>query len=113
MKKPLVHLFFWGILLMNFYILPLLIQDTASAMTLLLVVMPLICLAVSVFYGFTFGFHLWYPLSVGLLFIPSIWIHYNLSAWIYIFLFALVSLLGMSIGWWTGKRKKEPDQGYG
>lgn len=54
---------FYLLLLIDFYIVPWFIKDTGSAMIVMLVIIPLICLITSVFYGIRNGFDFWYILS--------------------------------------------------
>lgn len=85
---------FYIAMLCNFYLLPLLIQNTGSAMIMLLIAIPVICFAISVVYGMKNGFHFEYAAIVAVLFIPSIFIFYNVSAWIYIAGYGMIALLG-------------------
>ena len=45
-------------------------------------------------YGIRNGFDFWYAFIVAILFIPSIFIFYNSSAWIYVVVYAGIALLG-------------------
>ena len=63
-------------------------------MIVMLVIIPLICLITSVFYGIRNGFNFWYILSVAIMFAPSIFIFYNSSAWVYVVGYAVIALLG-------------------
>lgn len=85
---------FYGALLLNFYILPLLISDTGSAMVMMLFVMPLLCFLISIGYGLKNGFHVLYGMFVALMFIPSIFIFYNESAWIYALAYGMIAFIG-------------------
>lgn len=85
-------------LVLNYYVLPLLIQDTGAAMMILLVIIPLLCLVCSITYGIKQGFHLLYAAMAALLFIPSIFIYYNTSAWVYVLIYGVVALIGNGIG---------------
>lgn len=91
LKKNMV---FYLLLLVDFYIIPLFMKDTGSAMALILVIIPLICLIISVFYGFRNGLDFCYILSVAFIFIPSIFIFYNSSAWVYALGYAIIALFG-------------------
>lgn len=81
-------------MLINFYLLPLFIADTGSAMVVLLVLIPAVCFAISVVYGLKNGFRLEYPAITAVLFIPSVFIYYNSSAWVYIVAYGVIALLG-------------------
>lgn len=85
---------FYIAMLINFYLLPLFIADTGSAMVVLLVLIPAVCFAISVVYGLKNGFRLEYPVITAVLFIPSVFIYYNSSAWVYIVAYGVIALLG-------------------
>lgn len=88
----------------TFYLLPFLIRDTGSAMFVLLIVMPMIAWILSAICCARFGFSPKFSLLVGLLFLPSIFLHYNESAWVYIFGYAAVSLLGQGMALFINRR---------
>lgn len=81
-----------------FYVLPLLGKDTGSFMLILLMAIPLICFVASLFYGVKNGFNFIFSLIIGVLFIPTIFIYYNSSAWVYIIAYAIISMVGNLIG---------------
>lgn len=95
MKKVLPYIL---AMLLAYYALPLFIQDTGSGMFVLLFAIPLICLICSVTYSFINSFNVYLIISFSLLFIPSIFIYYNESAWIYAPAYGVLSLLGSLIG---------------
>jgi len=86
------------LLLINYYALPLIIRDTGTAMLVLLVLVPLTSFVCSMVYGVKRGFHFLYVGIATLLFIPSIFIFYNSSAWVYVLFYGVVALAGNSIG---------------
>lgn len=94
-KKLLPYLF---IIIFSFYLLPLLIQDTGSAMFILIIVIPIICFIVSFIYGIKNSFNWQFSLLVMLIFVPTIFIFYNESASIYILVYGMISLTGNFIG---------------
>lgn len=98
MKKIKENLLYYLVLILNFYLLPLLIRDTGSGMLVLLILVPLICLITSILYGKKNGFNILYSLFVALLFIPSIFIYYNSSAMIYILAYGVIACIGSVIG---------------
>ena len=85
-------------LLLDYYALPLLIQDTGTAMLVLLVAVPMLCLICSVVCGVKQGFSILYVALAGLLFIPSIFVFYNESAWVYVLFYAIIALVGNAVG---------------
>ena len=91
LKKNII---FYILLFIDFYIIPRFIKDTGSAVIVMLMIIPLICLITSVFYGIRNGFDFWYILIAALLFIPSIFLFYNASAWVYTAGYAAVAILG-------------------
>ncbi|MBD5102583.1 MAG: hypothetical protein HDT27_07825 [Subdoligranulum sp.] len=82
----------------DFYLLPLLAKDTGSAMLLMLCVMPLIALATGVLYAVRRGFGLLPSLAALILFVPTIFMFYNSSAWVYSVAYAVLVLAGTGIG---------------
>ena len=80
--------------IITFYVLPLLGRNTGSFMLILLIIMPLICFFSSLLYGFKEGFQLIYPIIVAIIFIPTIFIYYNSSAWIYTLIYAGIAFIG-------------------
>ena len=94
MNKLKKNMVFYLLLLVDFYIIPWLIKDTGSAMIIMLVIIPIICLITSIFYGIRNGFDFWYILIVAIMFTPSIFIFYNSSAWVYVVGYAVIALLG-------------------
>ena len=79
LKKNII---FYILLFIDFYIIPRFIKDTGSAVIVMLMIIPLICLITSVFYGIRNGFDFWYILIAAIMFTPSIFIFYNSSAWV-------------------------------
>ena len=86
------------ILAVDFYLLPLLIRDTGTAMLMLLCVLPLVAFGCGVLYGARHGFSLLLPLLAMLLFTPTLSIHYNATAWVYIPVYGVVVLAGNGLG---------------
>lgn len=81
-----------------FYLLPFLIKDTGSGMTILLIVIPASCFLISLIYGIENSFHWLFSLLIMLLFAPTIFLFYNESAAIYILIYGILSLVGNLIG---------------
>lgn len=95
LKKMLPYL---AVIVLTFYILPFLIEDTGSALFILLEVFPLICFIVSLINGLKKSFNWLFPLLVMLTFASSIFIFYNESATIYILAYGIISIIGNSLG---------------
>lgn len=85
---------YYVIIAIAYIIAPLLIMDTGSAMFILLLVLPLTIYITAFIYGLKHGFHFRFAIIAALLFIPSIFLHYNESAWIYTFIFGALALTG-------------------
>ena len=81
-----------------FYLVPLIITDTGSAMFVVLIFLPLVCFLSSIIYGVKHSFSILYPVLISLLFIPTIFIHCNSSASIYIVMYGLIALFGNLFG---------------
>lgn len=86
------------LILAAFYIVPIFMRSTDGEAAGLLVVIPVICLVTGFFAGREYGFQWLYPIIVGILFFPSIFIFYNSSALFYCVAFGIVSLIGNGIG---------------
>lgn len=67
-------------------------------MLILLVVIPFICFLTSLVYGLINEWNLLYPILVGLLFAPTVFLFYNSSAWVYIIGYAFLSFVGICVG---------------
>ncbi len=99
MKAKLLNMLPYLIVLaVDFYLLPVAAQNTGAAMLLMLCVMPLVALVIGVAYGLRRGFSIWLAVIALLLFIPTIFIYYNASAWVYPLFYALLVLVGNLIG---------------
>lgn len=94
-KKNWVYYF---IIFITFYLIPILIQDTGSGMFILLILIPLITLITSIIYGLRNVFDFTYPLIVAILFIPTLFIYYNASAWTYILVYSMIAVIGELLG---------------
>lgn len=102
LKSPAIY---FALTVACFYILPLLIKDTGSAMLILLIAEPLCCFVLSVLYGISNDKPLMYPLFVMVAFSPCIFLYFNTSAWVYIPAYGVISLVGALIGFIIKKKK--------
>ncbi|NLW41940.1 MAG: hypothetical protein GXY89_02255 [Tissierellia bacterium] len=82
----------------SFYLLPLAMNNTGSAILILLILMPLVVLISSYKFSIRNGFNISFPLLVMVLFLPTLFIFYNSSAWIYAPIFGGISLLVNFLG---------------
>ena len=97
-KKIIPYVIYAVVLALAFYLLPLLIRDTGSGMFVLLLVVPVLTFIISLIFGIRQGFSVILPLLVAVLFAPTLFIFYNESAWIYIPYYAVIALIGDTIG---------------
>ncbi len=95
------------ICLIAFYLFPVLGRNTGSFILILLIATPFICFSSSLLYGLRHGFHPLLSAAVGILFLPSIFLFYNGSAWIYPIVYALLSLAGCLLGGVIQKAKND------
>lgn len=99
MKRKLQTLLpYAAVLAADFYLLPLLAKDTGGAMVLMLCVMPVIALITGLLYGVCQGFSLLPAMTALVLFAPTIFIHYNVTAWVYAPAYGVIVLIGNTIG---------------
>ncbi len=81
-----------------FYIFPFIIDDSGTAKFTLLIAIPVITFIVAIAYGMNNPFNILYMILVALLFYPSIWIHYNESASVYMLVYGVIAVIGNSVG---------------
>lgn len=99
MKKKLMSLLpYVVVLVINFYLLPVMIKDTGMGMLMMLIVIPLITLFTSIIYGVRNGISLILSLLVVVLFLPTIFIFYNESALIYVVIYGIIAFIGNVLG---------------
>lgn len=98
MEKLKKNWIYYLIILIAFYLVPMLIKDTGSGMFILLIVIPLITLITSLIYGLRNTVDFIYPLIVAILFIPTLFIYYNTSAWVYIISYSMIAVIGELLG---------------
>ena len=104
MEKLKKNWIYYLIIFIAFYLIPILIKDTGSGMTILLIVIPLIMFITSLIYGLRNTFDFIYPLIVVILFIPTLFIYYNTSAWVYSISYSMIALIGELLGKTLQKR---------
>ena len=94
--KPMIPYLIVNII--AFYLFPLAIKDTGSAIAIMLLGIPLICLLTAIVYGAKNSFNFFYPLIVAILFTPTIFIFYNSTACVYITGYGITALVGNFVG---------------
>ncbi len=87
----------------SFYLLPIFAKETTSAILVMLIMLPIICFTTGIIYGMRHSFTWIYPLSISVLFAPTIFLFYNYTALIYIFGYGLISFIGILIGYKSKK----------
>lgn len=75
-----------------FYLGPLFIVDTASAMMLLLILFPFVVIVFS-FLNALYNSSCLYAVLIMLIFAPTVWLYYNESATVYIWIYGALSLI--------------------
>ena len=99
MKKKLAALLpYAAVLAADFYLLPCLIKNTGVAMLMMLCVIPLAAFITAVIYGVRRGFGFLLAAAAMLLFIPTIFLYYNESAWVYVLVYGAITLAGNGFG---------------
>lgn len=99
MRAKLIGLIpYAAVLAADFWLLPFLARDTGTAMLLMLCVMPAAAFIAALVYGMRRGLSLLLPAAAFLLFLPAVFIHYNVSAWVYAMVYAVVVLAGNGVG---------------
>ena len=67
-------------------------------MLIMLIGIPVICFITSIVFGIKHSFKLLYPITVALLFVPTIFMFYNSTAWVYIIVYGVIAFIGNFIG---------------
>lgn len=99
MKKYLSEIIISAIQLLIFYICPIFIDPIKFSTVIL--IMVLITLTLSFLIGFLSKsiIKYFYPLYTAIIFIPSIFIFYNSTTFIYTLWFLIVAIAGFVLGW--------------
>lgn len=95
-------LFYSVILIIVFYLIPLLFKGSIAS---LFIINPLVVLFCSIIYGKNYKMCFIIPIITALFFFPSIFIFYNESAWIYTILYIIISLIGDFVGLMLNRKK--------
>ncbi len=94
-------------LFLVFNLLPLISKDLGMFILILLIICPLTAFICGLIYGAKHGFSFWLPLICATAFIPAMFIYYNLSAWVYIPIYAAAELAGNGIGTLIHRKSKK------
>ena len=69
-----------------------------SILFVLLLALPLICFITAIVNGIFNSLNMLYPVLVGLLFLPAVFIYLNESALFYVVAYGVIALIGNTIG---------------
>ncbi len=83
---------------LSVYVLPLFGSSTGSYIVILLFLLPTVAFLLSYLYAINNKRNFLFALLVGLIFIPSVYVYYNSSAWFYVGFYAVISGVGNIIG---------------
>ena len=102
-KQPLL----FGLLCLAAYLLlPLVIHPFLC----LFGIFPLVCLAAGIGFSLWGGFHWEQPALATALFVPAMFLHYNETAWIYLPVYGVISLIGCSAGAWFRRARQREEE---
>lgn len=104
MKYKAMYSFLF-VMLITFYVLPIIIQNVVIGILVLWFINPIISFVCSYVYGKCVSFHMLIPIVIGVMFAISTFIFYNDSALVYTVFYCLFSVLGMFIGAYVRKHK--------
>lgn len=94
--RMLPYLFLTGL---GFYLLPHV--KMVNGMGLMLFALPVVVFSCALVFGLRNQFH-WtyfiYPVMVAIIFIPTVLIYYNYTAYFYIVIFGVIALVGSFVG---------------
>ena len=94
MKKIKEMSLYLMVIMLAFYVLPVLINDTGTGIILI----PIICFLTSLIYGIRHSFNLIFLLLIMILFVPTIFIFYNESAAVYVLIYGIIATTGNLLG---------------
>lgn len=73
----------------------------------MVVLFPIVTFVCALMSAKKYGFSWIYTITISVLFIPTVFIYYNLSALVYLLMYATASILGNMIGDFIKKKKNE------
>ena len=89
----------------GFYIVPPLLQERLGDTVLLLAVLPVFCLLCAIIYGWRHRISWLYPCVTALLFVPAVFLYFDMGALIYVAAYAVTTLAGCLIGSFLSGKK--------
>lgn len=90
-----------------FFILPTLEPDSRYFSFFLLLIIPAYCFISAFLYGLKNGIVWFYPIFIGIIFVPSIFLIISIKALMYGSFYGAVALVGMYLGSFIKKRKDD------
>ena len=81
-----------------FYTLPIIANKTGAFMLILIIIIPASCFITGLIHGALNGFNWFYPVLVSVIFVPAVFIYFNSSDSIYIFVYGETALVGTGAG---------------
>ena len=92
-----------------FFILPTLEPNSRYFSFFLLLIIPVYCFISAFLYGLKNGIVWFYPIFIGIIFMPSIFMIVNIKAMLYGSFYGVVAFVGMVLGSFLKKRKDKDD----
>ena len=89
----------------GFYILPPLLQELLGDAALLLVIFSGFCLVCAMIYGWRHRISWFYPCVIAILFVPAVFLFFDMGALIYVAAYAVTTLAGCLIGSFLSGKK--------
>ena len=109
MQKLKKMLPYWAIAIIGFYALPFANRVMGMAVFVLFIAFPVMCFVCALVYGIKNGFNVFFLIVIAIMFVPSIFIHYNSTVWPYTIIYFLILLMGNLIGWAFYRKAKIQD----
>ncbi len=98
---------FYLVLLGVYYLVPFIARTNELAMFAIFLLNPIVCAVLSVFYTERNGFKFRFALATAVLFLPAIFIFYNSTALVYLFVYALFAIVAGFVSKPTKKKEKK------
>lgn len=90
-----------------FFILPTLDPNSRYFSLFMMLIIPAYCFVSAFFYGLKNGIVWFYPIFIGIIFLPPIYLIINMKALLFGGIFGAVAVLGMYLGNILKKRKDD------
>jgi hypothetical protein len=103
MKKMLPYLL---VLILTYYLLPLLSSVPWWDMDCLMIYMPILSLIIGIVYGAKNGFSIFLPIVSAIIFMPAMGIHFGEIVYGYAIIYGIISLIGIILGKYVARSFK-------